>query len=79
MSIGLFANYYFGIINNLLINADQRGYVQYNIQIVILVLNSAACIIMITHGVNIQIVKLLSGSTLFNTTNIFILLCPKEL
>lgn len=61
MSIGLFANYYFGIINNLLINADQRGYVQYNVQIVILVLNSAACIIMITHGVNIQIVKLLSG------------------
>ena len=61
MSIGLFANYYFGIMNNLLVNADQRGYIQYNIQLITLILNSVLCIIMITHGASIQVVKLVSG------------------
>lgn len=61
ISIGLFANYYFGIVNTLLLNADQRGYVQYNIQSLMVVVNFIASVIMISHGVNIQIVKLTTG------------------
>ena len=61
ISIGLFANYYFGIVNTLLLNADQRGYVQYNIQSLMVVVNFIASVIMISHGGNIQIVKLTTG------------------
>ena len=34
ISIGSFAQYYFGIIDRILLNADQRGYIQYLSQII---------------------------------------------
>ena len=61
ISIGLFANYYFGIVNTLLLNADQRGYVQYNIQIIMVVVNFIVSVFMISHGFDIQMVKLTTG------------------
>lgn len=68
MSISSFAQYYFGVVNRLLLLADQRGYVQYNIQTVTLILNTIACSIFIVCGVSIQIVKL--------TTSLIYLLRP---
>lgn len=61
ISISSFANYYFGLVNFILLNADQKGYIQYNVQIVTLILNAGISIALITHGVDISIVKILSS------------------
>lgn len=58
ISISSFAQYYFGIINSLLLNADQRGYIQYNAQTITVVLNTAVCVFMIKLGGSVQLVKL---------------------
>lgn len=58
ISISSFAQYYFGIVNALLLNADQRGYIQYNAQTVTVVLNTIVCAVMISMNSTIQMVKL---------------------
>lgn len=58
ISISSFAQYYFGIVNSLLLTADQRGYIQYNAQTIALILNTIMCAIMISIGCSIQLVKL---------------------
>lgn len=58
ISISSFAQYYFGIVNSLLITANQRGYFSFNIQTVTLILNTVACFILIKLGASIHIVKL---------------------
>ena len=58
ISISSFAQYYFGIVNSLLITANQRGYFSFNIQTVTLILNTIACFILIKIGASIHIVKL---------------------
>lgn len=68
IGISSFAQYYFGIVNSLLLNADQRGYIQYVAQIITLILNTFACYIIIKLGASIQIVKL--------TTSLIFLLRP---
>lgn len=61
MSISSFAQYYFGIVDSILLTADQRGYIQYNAQTIALVLNTAACVAMISAGCSVQMVKLVSS------------------
>lgn len=68
MCISSFAQYYFGIIDRLLLNADQRGYIQYTSQIITLCLNTAVCVVVIKMGGSIQLVKL--------TTSIIFLIRP---
>lgn len=68
ISISSFAQYYFGIVNRLLLTADQHGYVQYNAQTVAIILNTVACFILIKLGCGIQMVKL--------TTSLIYLLQP---
>lgn len=58
ISISSFAQYYFGIVNRLLLTADQKGYVSYNLQTFSLILNTVACFIFIEMGASIHIVKL---------------------
>lgn len=58
ISISLFAQYYFGIINSILLTADQRGYISYNIQTITLIMNTLACFLLIRLGESIHIVKL---------------------
>lgn len=58
LSISSFAQYYFGIVNSILLNADQKGYVSNITQIVTLILNTVFCIVLIKHGASIHIVKL---------------------
>lgn len=76
--ISSFAQYYFGIVNSLLLNADQRGYIQYVAQIITLILNTFACYIIIKLGASIQIVKL-TTSLIFASTIISCVLCEKTL
>lgn len=61
ISISSFAQYYFGIVNSLLLNADQRGYIQYNAQTVTIILNTIVCAIMISMNGTIQVVKLVTS------------------
>lgn len=68
ISISSFAQYYFGIVNRLLLTADQRGYVQYTAQTIAVVGNTVACYILIMLGCGIQVVKL--------TTSIIYLIQP---
>lgn len=61
--IGLnsFAQYYFGLGDKILLNADQRGYIQYTIQIISNVLNIFLVSFLIRSGFSIQIVKLVTA------------------
>lgn len=58
ISISSFSQYYFGIVNSLLLNADQRVYIQYNAQTITVVLNTVVCVFMIKLGGSVQLVKL---------------------
>ena len=58
ISISTFAQYYFGIVNRILLTADQRGYIQYITQTIAVICNTIACYILIALGCRIQIVKL---------------------
>lgn len=58
LSISSFAQYYFGIVNRLLLTADQRGYVSYNAQTITLILNTVSCFVLIQMGAGIHLVKL---------------------
>lgn len=68
ISISTFAQYYFGVVDRLLLSADQRGYIQYTAQTITLILNTAACATLIKLGASIHIVKL--------TTSIIYLIRP---
>lgn len=58
ISLSSFAQYYFGISNSLLLNADQRIYIVTSINLITLVLNAIISIILMLNNVNIQFVKL---------------------
>ena len=58
IAFSTFAQYYFGIVDNILLNADQKGYVQFISQIIALIINTLLCTICILSGLSIQIVKL---------------------
>ena len=75
--ISSFAQYYFGIVNSLLLNADQRGYIQYVAQIITLILNTFACYIIIKLGASIQIVKL-TTSLIFLPRPLFLVFYVKK-
>lgn len=64
IAISSFVQYYFGITDILLITADQRLYLQYNIQTVTMIMNVILTIILIHMGASIQVVKL-STSVLY--------------
>lgn len=57
MAVGSFCQYYFGITNEQLLHADQRGYVIFSQQILTNLLNAVVCILVIRMGGSIQMVK----------------------
>lgn len=68
ISISSFAQYYFGVVDRLLLTADQRGYIQYNAQTITLIANTVACYLLIKLGAGIHMVKL--------TTSLIFLIRP---
>jgi len=58
LSISSFSQHYFGIVERLLLNADQCGYIQYGFQIISLILRTGISVVLIRARVSIQIVKL---------------------
>lgn len=71
ISISSFAQYYFGVVDRLLLTAAQRGYVQYTAQIITLVVNTIACVVLIEMDASIHVIKL--------TTSIIFLARPMYL
>ncbi|MFW3480847.1 lipopolysaccharide biosynthesis protein [Aerococcus urinaeequi] len=61
ISIGLFSQYYFGIVNELLLNADQKSYIQFTTENIVVLLNLIVSLVLIVNGFSIQLVKLISG------------------
>lgn len=61
ISISLFAQYYFGIVNELLLNADQKGYIQLGTEIVVVILSLVVSSFLITQGISIEVVQLTIG------------------
>ncbi len=68
LSISTFAQNLFGIVNRLLLTADQKGYIQYIAQTIAVILNTLFCFVLIKLGFGIHVVKL--------TTSIIYLLQP---
>lgn len=64
ISISSIVQYFFGIINQLLLNADQRSYVQLTLNAVSLILNTTVSILLMKNGYSIQSVKLVASIVL---------------
>ncbi len=71
LGIGTFAQYYFGITYQLLLQADQRQYITSLIQIITTILNTIAAAVLIGLGGSIHIVKL-GSSIVFALNPLFI-------
>lgn len=61
LSISSFAEYFFGVTYQLLLNADQKSYVQTSLQIIATILNTVCCIVVMHIGAPIHVVKLVSS------------------
>jgi hypothetical protein len=57
LSVNSFAQYYLGIVDNIILGADQRAYISYASQAVVHLLNTVLCIFAIRMGAGIHIVK----------------------
>ena len=66
MSISYFAQYYFGLVDGLLLKADQKAYIINIIDTVTLIVNTLFCYCLLYWGFSIQVVKL-------TTSGIFLL------
>ena len=58
ISISMLMQYYFGIVNQILLNADRKAYIPINLQSLTVILNTVVCYLLMEAGYNIQIVKL---------------------
>ena len=61
IGIGSFFQYYFGIVNSIVLNADQMSYVLYISRIITVILNTLICYILLKLNFSIQIMKLASS------------------
>lgn len=77
IGVGTVAQYYFGITYQLLLQADQKGYIYYFFQTCAIILNVVISMVLIYAGFSIQIVKLVS-STIFVARPIIINIYVKK-
>jgi O-antigen/teichoic acid export membrane protein len=70
MSIGIFAQYYFGVIQEQLLHASQKSYLVYIVQTFCYLFNMAVCVFMIRMNCSIHAVKLVTA-TVFLVKPIF--------
>lgn len=62
ISIGTLAQYMFGMTYHLLLNADQKGYIQMMLHMGTVVLNTVLSVIMMKMGASVHVVKLVTAS-----------------
>lgn len=56
ISIRSFAQYFFGIVNRLLLIADQKAYIQYIAQTIAIIANTVVCYLLIAFDCSVQVV-----------------------
>lgn len=61
MSISLFCQYYFGLINQLLLNADQKTYVHTILQIITIILYTFISVVLIVNNFSIVLVRAMAS------------------
>ena len=61
ISISTFAEYFFGMVYKLYLQAEQKTYITANIQSITTILNTICSVFLIKFGASIQIVKLISS------------------
>lgn len=61
IAINYFIQYYFGIVDRLVLLADQKGYIFYSVNTITLILNTGVTVILILLGLQIHYVKFLSA------------------
>lgn len=62
IAISTIAQYFFGATYQVLLNADQKSYVQMSLQTVAVILNAVICIVLMNTGASVHVVKLVSAS-----------------
>ena len=62
ISVSTLAQYLFGMTYQLLLNADQKSYVQLTMQIVTIILNTVLSIILMRIGASVHLVKLMTAA-----------------
>lgn len=62
LSLGTLAQYYFGVTYQILLNADQKSYVQLLVQSVTILLNTILSVILIINGASVMWVKTVTAS-----------------
>ena len=62
ISVSTLAQYLLGMTNELLLNADQKSYVQQTMQIGTIVLNTVLAVLLMNMGASVHIVKLVTAS-----------------
>ncbi len=77
ISISSFAQYFFGMTYQLLLNADQRSYVPLGVNALSLILNTIVCVILIKLEFSIQFIKLIS-SLIFLLRPLFLMIYVKR-
>ena len=77
IAVSSFAQFYFGVVNGILITADQKGYLKYNVQTITLIVNTLVCVLLLKLGATIQMVKL-STSLIYLLRPIYLCFYVKE-
>lgn len=57
IGISTFAENYFGIVDRILLTADQRGYIKFIVQIITIIISTLLCVILIKCQCSIHVVK----------------------
>ena len=61
ISVSTFAQYYFGIVYQVFLSADQKMYISSGLQIFTIIINTISCIILMKMGYSVHIVKLVAS------------------
>lgn len=77
IAISLFVQYFFGLTNQLLLNADQKSYVSIFAQTFLVIGNTVCSVFLMLFGASIQIVKL-TASIIYTINPIFLAIYVKK-
>ncbi|HFR3806101.1 TPA: sugar isomerase, partial [Streptococcus suis] len=58
LSLNLYSQYYFGIVNQLLLTADQKNYIPQGLSMVTVILNTLATAVIVNYSKNVHVVFL---------------------
>lgn len=77
LGIGTFANYYFGLTYRMILNADQKQYINTSLQIILTIIQTSVAIVLMKYNATIHAVQL-SSAIIFMINPIFIYIFVKN-